>query len=147
MQHDNKRLSRDRVYTLQPAIPKGLLELGKGAAGSLDPSLIHLVNVRVSQINGCAFCLRMHNDEARRDGEQQSRLDVLSAWREASEFSARERSALGWAEVLTDIAHKPVSDQVYREVSGNFTDVELVSLTAVILQINSWNRMAIGFRF
>ncbi|EON91384.1 carboxymuconolactone decarboxylase [Marinobacter lipolyticus SM19] len=89
----------------------------------------------------------MHNDEARRDGEQQSRLDVLSAWREASEFSARERSALGWAEVLTDIAHKPVSDQVYREVSGNFTDVELVSLTAVILQINSWNRMAIGFRF
>lgn len=147
MQHDNTRLSRDRVYTLQPAIPRALLELGKDAAASLDPSLIHLINVRVSQINGCVFCLRMHNEEARRDGEQQSRLDVLSAWREASEFSARERSALGWAEVLTDISHKPVSDQVYREISDNFTEAELVNLTAVILQINSWNRMAIGFRF
>lgn len=147
MQHATERLSRDRVYTLQPTVPRALLELVKDAAGSLDPSLIHLINVRVSQLNGCVFCLRMHSDEARRDGEQQSRLDVLSAWREASEFSVRERAALAWAEVLTDISHKPVGDQVYREVSDHFTEAELVNLTAVILQINCWNRLAISFRF
>lgn len=147
MQQDIERLSRNRVYTLQPAIPKALLELGREATNGLDPSLIHLINVRVSQINGCVFCLRMHHGEARRAGEQQSRMDVLPAWREATEFTARERAALSWAEVLTGISNQSVSDDTYRTVSEHFTENELVNLTAVILQINSWNRLAIGFRF
>lgn len=147
MQQDIERLSRNRVYTLQPAIPKALLELGREAANGLDPSLIHLINVRVSQINGCVFCLRMHHEEARRAGEQQSRMDVLPAWREAVEFTPRERAALSWAEVMTGISNQSVSDDSYRAVSDHFTENELVNLTAVILQINSWNRLAIGFRF
>jgi len=106
-----------------------------------------LLKLRASQINGCAFCQHMHANEARHDGETQTRLDVLAAWREVPIFTNRERAALGWTEALTQIAGKGVSDDEFAKVSAEFTQTEIVNLTAVIVAINSWNRIAVGFGF
>lgn len=143
----SKRISQSDVYQLQPAIVKSLLGLGDAAANELEASLIHLVKLRASQLNGCAFCQHMHANEARKDGEQQHRLDVLAAWKEVDIFSARERAALIWTETLTLIAHKEVSDEVYTATRQYFTESELVNLTAAIVAINAWNRIAVGFHF
>jgi AhpD family alkylhydroperoxidase len=105
-----------------------------------------LIDLRVSQINGCAFCLDMHANEARHAGESQQRLDCLAAWRETSFFTDRERAALAWAESLTLIAETHAPDDVYAEVKKHFPDKELVDLTTAIGMINLWNRLGIGFR-
>jgi len=111
-----------------------------------DAKLRALVEIRVSQINGCAFCLDMHSTEARRLGESQQRLDCLAAWRETTFFSERERAALAWAESLTRVAETRAPDEIYDEVKKHFPDKELVDLTAAIGMINLWNRMSVGFR-
>jgi AhpD family alkylhydroperoxidase len=111
-----------------------------------DAKLRALIDLRVSQINGCAFCLDMHANEARHAGESQQRLDCLAAWREAPFFTDRERAALAWAESLTLIADTHAPDEVYAEVKKHFADKELVDLTAAIGMINLWNRLGIGFR-
>ena len=111
-----------------------------------DAKLRALVELRVSQINGCAFCLDMHANEARRLGETQQRLDCVAAFREAPFFSARERATLAWAEALTHVSGTRAPDDVYAEVKKHFTDKELVDLTAAIGMINLWNRMSIAFR-
>lgn len=90
-----ERIEKSAVYKIQPALYKSLPGLGEAAAAGLEHSLVHLVKLRASQINGCAYCQHMHANEARKDGEKQSRLDVLPAWREVPVFSARERAALG----------------------------------------------------
>jgi AhpD family alkylhydroperoxidase len=139
-------MPKDRLYALTPALRSSLGALGQAAeASGLEPRLIELAKLRASQINGCAFCLHMHAADARRIGESQERLDVLSAWREAGCFSAREQAALAWTEALTSIAGHPPSDAVYDDVAGQFTEAELGGLTAAILAINGWNRLAIGF--
>lgn len=111
-----------------------------------DAKLRALIDLRVSQINGCAFCLDMHANEARHLGESQQRLDCLAAWRETSFFSDRERAALAWAEAITLVAETHVPDEIYIEVKKHFADKEIVELTAVIGMINLWNRISISFR-
>jgi AhpD family alkylhydroperoxidase len=142
-----KRINQPDVYKLQPALLKSLIGLGDAAASELEHSLIHLVKLRASQINGCAFCQHMHANEARKDGEQQHRLDVLPAWREVNIFSARERAALAWTEALTRLADQSVSDASFTQVAEHFSEKEIVNLSAAIATINAWNRIAVGFNF
>lgn len=112
----------------------------------LEHSLLELVKTRVSQINGCAYCLDMHTKDARAAGETEQRLYTLSAWRETPFFSARERAALAWTEAVTCIAGDAVDDQLYDHVSMHFSAKEMVDLTLAVIVINGWNRMAIPFR-
>jgi AhpD family alkylhydroperoxidase len=112
----------------------------------LEKSLIELVKMRGSQINGCAYCLDMHSKDARRQGETEQRLYLLNAWRESPLYSDRERAALAWTEALTLIADTHAPDDVYEEVKAQFSETDLVNLTVLIGQINLWNRLAIGFR-
>lgn len=112
----------------------------------LEHGLLHLVKMRVSQINGCAFCLDMHSKEARKDGESEARLYLLSAWRESPLYSRRERAALGWAESLTLLPQTAAPDADYAAVKEHFSEKELVDLTLAIGAINVWNRLAVGFR-
>ncbi len=112
----------------------------------LERSLLELVKVRASQINGCAYCLDMHWKDARAAGESEQRLYSLSAWRETSFYTDRERAALQWAEVLTLLCQEDVSDDVYEEARRHFSEEELVSLTMAVVAINGWNRLVVGFR-
>jgi AhpD family alkylhydroperoxidase len=113
---------------------------------SLDPKLLALVKLRASQINGCAFCLHMHREEARKLGESDSRLLLLDAWRESALYNERERAALAWTEALTRIADTHAPDDVYEGARDVFSEEELVALSIAIAMINAWNRLAIGFR-
>jgi AhpD family alkylhydroperoxidase len=115
-------------------------------SSKLEPSLIELVRMRASQINGCAFCLDMHSKDARAEGETEQRLYALSAWRETPFFTDRERTALAWAEAVTLVAEGHVPDAVYEEARQRFSEVELVNLTLALVAINGWNRLAIAFR-
>ncbi|MBI2255420.1 MAG: carboxymuconolactone decarboxylase family protein [Proteobacteria bacterium] len=112
----------------------------------LDHTLLELVKIRASQINGCAFCLHMHTRDARKTGETEDRLNLLSAWRESSFYSERERAALGWTEALTVLDGKPVPDGEYQTMAALFSPQEQVQLTLAITVINSWNRINVGFR-
>src|ERR1700730_7704504 len=112
----------------------------------LDHKLIALVEIRVSQINGCAYCLHMHTEKARKLRESEVRLYLLHAWRESTLYSAREQAALAWAESLTDIAATHAPDNDYEEARRNFSEKELANLSIVIAMINAWNRLAIGSR-
>ena len=112
----------------------------------LERSLLELIKIRASQINGCAFCLVMHTTEARRLGESDERMHLLNAWREAPVFSERERAALAWVEALTLITKGHAPDDVYDEARRHFSETELVDLTAATVAINGWNRIAIAFR-
>jgi AhpD family alkylhydroperoxidase len=112
----------------------------------LERPLLELVKTRVSQINGCAFCIDWHTKDARAAGETEQRLYGLSAWREAPYYSERERAALAWAEVVTLISQIHASDEEYDAASAQFSEEELVKLTMAIIAINGWNRLAIAFR-
>lgn len=112
----------------------------------LEPSLLELVKVRASQINGCAYCIDMHTKDARAHGESEQRLYALVAWRETPFFTDRERAALEWTEALTLIADTHVPDEVYERVRPHFTEEELVNLTLAVTTINAWNRLVISFR-
>ena len=115
-------------------------------ASGLDPSLIELVKIRASQINGCAYCIHMHTKDARAKGEIEERLYLLNAWRESPLYTERERAALAWTEALTLIAETHAPDDVYEELRKHFSETETTNLTALIGVINAWNRIAIGFR-
>jgi len=112
----------------------------------LEPSLLNLVWLRASQINGCAWCIDMHTKDARALGETEQRLYALNAWRDAPFYSERERAALAWAESVTLVAQTHVPDDVYEEAKKHFRDQELVNLTLAIAQINVWNRLNVAFR-
>ena len=112
----------------------------------LEPGLFHLIKLRASQINGCAYCIDMHNREARKDGEIQQRLDLLSAWRETNFFNDREKAALAWTEALTLISETNAPDGEYEALAAVFDERERVAITLAISAINGWNRFAIGFR-
>ena len=112
----------------------------------LEASLIELVKLRASQINGCAYCIDMHTKDARAAGESEQRLYLLSAWREAPFYSERERAALEWTEAVTLIANDHVPDEIYERVKPHFTDEEMANLTLAIATINAWNRLATSFR-
>ena len=112
----------------------------------LEPTLIELVKIRASQLNGCAYCIDMHTKEARARGETEQRIYALSAWRETPFFTERERAALAWTEVVTLVAEGPIEDEDYDDVREQFDEKALVDLTLAIVAINGWNRLAISFR-
>lgn len=112
----------------------------------LEFSLIELVKTRASQINGCAFCLHMHTSDARAAGESEARLYLLSAWRESTLYTPRERAALAWTESLTRLADSGAPAKDYEQCLASFNEKELVDLTLLIGAINVWNRISVGFR-
>lgn len=114
-------------------------------ASGLENSLIELVRMRVSQINGCGYCLDMHSKDARAAGETEQRLYLLQAWREAPLYSDRERAALAWSEAVTKLNDGHVPDEVYTQVSAHLNEAELAALTLAIVEINGWNRFCISF--
>lgn len=116
------------------------------AKSSIEQKLINLIDFRVSQINGCAFCLDMHSKDLRAEGETEQRLYMLDAWREASIYSERERAALAWAEAVTKIKNGNVPDEVYEEARSQFSEEELIDLTLATIAINSYNRINIAFK-
>jgi len=113
-------------------------------ASGLDRTISELIKIRVSQINGCAFCLHMHTHDARKHGETETRIFVLAGWRESRLFNAKERAALAWAESLTHIAERGAPDALFEDLKANFSDREIAALTMQVAMINLWNRLAIG---
>ena len=113
---------------------------------SIEPMLLHLLKFRVSQINGCAYCLDMHSKDLRAGGETEQRLYCLDAWRETPFYTDRERAALEWAEALTLITEGHVQDEVFETVKSQFSEKEMIDLTMAVVTINSWNRISIAFR-
>ena len=112
----------------------------------LEKSLLELVRMRASQLNGCAYCIDMHSKDARAEGETEQRLYALTAWRESPFYTDRERAALGWTESVTLVGESNVPDAVYSSARACFSEVELVNLTMAIIAINGWNRLAVAFR-
>jgi AhpD family alkylhydroperoxidase len=116
------------------------------AKSSLEPQLINLIDFRVSQINGCAYCLDMHSKDLRAAGETEQRLYTIAAWREAPFYSDRERAALAWAEAVTKLTNSNVPDEVYEEACRQFSEEELIDLTVAVTTINTYNRINIAFK-
>ena len=139
-------MNADELFAAAPDLMKKWLATSMAVASSLEPTIVRLVEIRASQINGCAYCIHMHTEDARKHGETEQRLYLLNAWRESPLYSDRERAALAWTEALTLIAETHAPDADYEAVRGQFSDAELVNLTTLIGAINAWNRIAIGFR-
>jgi AhpD family alkylhydroperoxidase len=140
---------RERLnyYKAAPDGVKALRQVGAYLQTSgLETGLLHLVYLRASQINGCAFCVDMHTREALRDGEQEKRLHMLVVWRESPLFTERERAALGWTEAVTRLEHTHAPDDVYEEARRHFDEAGIANLTLAVAVINAWNRMAVSFR-
>jgi len=112
----------------------------------LEKNLIELIDYRVSQINGCAYCLDMHSKDLRHGGETEQRIYMISAWRETDLYTPREKAALAWAEAVTELKDRQVSDEAYEAARKEFSDEELVDLTLAVTTINTWNRFNIAFR-
>lgn len=138
---------RMEYYKVAPAAMRGMVALQKVVNETgLDPILQELIKIRVSQINGCAYCIDMHTKDARALGETEQRIYALNAWRETPFFTDRERAALLWTESVTRISEGHVPDAVYQQALTQFNEAELVHLTLAVVTINSWNRIAIAFR-
>lgn len=134
-------------YKASPDAIKAMVGLEQRIAKSdLEKSLVELVRLRASQINGCAYCVDAHSADARKAGENERRLATLSVWRETAFFTDRERAALAWTESLTLISQTHAPDALWDEVRPHFTDAELTDLTLLVTAINGWNRFAIAFR-
>ena len=139
-----QRLDANKVA---PDAYKAMLELQSYVdACGLERSLLELVKIRASQINGCAFCISMHTRDARKLGETDERMHLLNAWEEAPVFNDRERAALAWTEAATRISEDHVPDHVFDLARCHFSERELVDLTYAVMAINAWNRLAIAFR-
>jgi len=138
---------RLNFYAVAPEAIQPLMAVSTNLqAAGLDPALVHLVEIRASQINGCANCLHMHTADARKAGEREERIYLLDAWRESRMYTDRERAALAWTEALTRVADTHAPDADYEALKPHFTEAEIVHLTVLIGTINTWNRIAIGFR-
>ncbi|HEY4135308.1 MAG TPA: carboxymuconolactone decarboxylase family protein [Alphaproteobacteria bacterium] len=138
---------RMNYYAAAPKVLKAMMELTKIPAESgLEHSLLELVKMRASQINGCAFCIHMHSRDAIAAGETAERLMLLDAWQESPLFTDRERAALAWTEALTLVSQTHAPDADFEAVKAQFSDEEIVNLTLAITTINAWNRFSIGFR-
>ncbi len=115
-------------------------------ANTIEPSILGLIEIRASQINGCAFCLDMHVKEAKIRGERELRLHHVAIWRESPLFDAREKAAFAWTEALTHLPHDGVSDEIYNAAREHFSEHELSDLTFAVMAINGWNRLNAAFR-
>ena len=142
------RIAYDTFQKTAPAAQAALLAMGKAADDAgLDKTIIELVKLRVSQINNCAFCLQIHLNVSRRLGLPQAKLDLVATWHEAGIFSERECAALAWAETLTRLSDKTVSDEAYDAVRRHFSESETIFLSTAVATINAWNRLGAAFRF
>lgn len=137
---------RMNVAAIAPEVYRHLMQLEELVAAKVEPRLLHLLKLRASQINGCAYCIGMHTDEALRDGETTERLTLLDAWPESSRYSEKERAALQWIEEITLIADSGASDEAFEKLKPAFGDEEIVWLTTAATLINAWNRIAIASR-
>jgi len=138
---------RINVYEKAHNAMRPLYSLGASVAKSpIEKMLLHLINFRMSQINGCAYCLDMHSKDLRAWGETEQRLYGLDAWREAPYYTDRERAAFAWAEAVTKLPANQVPDDVYQEARKQFSEIELIDLTMAVIAINSFNRINIAFR-
>ncbi len=134
-------------FAAAPALMKSWLAFGEGLRGrGLEESLMELVQIRASQVNGCAFCIHMHTTDARKAGETEERIYLLDAWRESPLYTERERAALAWTEALTRVSETHAPDDDYRALQAHFSEQEQVALTLLVVAINGWNRIQIGFR-
>jgi len=139
--------ARLNPFSVAPELLQQLIQFSQRVAqAGLEPTLVELVKIRASQINGCAICLHTHVREARQQGETEDRIFMLDAWRECSLYSERERAALAWTEALTLLTQTRAPDDVYEAMAAQFTEKEQVILTLMITVINSFNRLGVGFR-
>ncbi|HVB80824.1 MAG TPA: carboxymuconolactone decarboxylase family protein [Candidatus Binataceae bacterium] len=140
-------MTANDLFAAAPELMKKWTGTSVAIASSLEPALVRLVEIRASQINGCANCLNMHTAEAREKGETEQRIYLLSAWREAPCYSDRERAALGWTDALTRLSegHHQLDD-AGEALAAQFSKEEQVKLTLMVNVINGWNRIAVGFR-
>jgi AhpD family alkylhydroperoxidase len=147
MSHTNAQ-SRLNYIEQSPELVKKLQDFSMAIAnsGHIAQGLSHLVDIRASQMNGCAFCLDMHAKEAKLHGERELRLYHVAIWRESPLFTPKERAALAWTEALTQIAQTGISDELYAEVREQFSEKELSTLTFRVMGINAWNRANVAFR-
>jgi len=137
--------SRINYHHATPAALQAMLGVERYVRSSgLEHSVLELVKLRASQINGCGYCLDMHSKDARAQGETEQRIYVLSAWRDAPFYTARERAALAWTEALTKIADTEITDSLYESARAQFSEKELVDLTMAVIAINGWNRFSIS---
>lgn len=132
-------------FAAAPALMKQWMGLSLAAQDSLEPSLIELVKIRSSILNGCASCINMHTAEAREKGESEQRLYLLAAWREAPVYTDRERAALAWTDALTRLSQGHAHEPALEALEAHFTPEEQVKLTLMINVINGWNRLVVGF--
>jgi len=138
---------RLNIFQVAPEGTKAMMAVGAAVeASGLEHSLVELVKLRASQINGCAFCIHMHATDAAKHGESPMRIHLLSAWRESPVFTDRERAALAWTESLTKVAETGAPDADYAVLKGRFSDTEIGNLTLLIGTINLWNRVQVGLR-
>ena len=133
----------DYVSINAPALAS--MAKAKQNIASIDKKLKAIIELRVSQINGCAYCVDLHSSEARQAGETSQRLDCLSVWREVAFFTPAEKAALAWAEAITTVAQNGAPEPLYTALFEHFSEPQIVDLTLIIAQMNAWNRMAIGF--
>ena len=136
----------DMTKYLNSGLGRAMLQLSNEAGKGIEKPLLRLVEIRASQINGCAYCIDMHTKEARHAGESEQRIYALNAWRETPFFTDRERAALEWTEALTLVADTHVPDETYERVAAHFKEAELLALTFAVVVINSWNRLSISLR-
>lgn len=137
--------ARMNYYRAAPEAMKAMIALEQATNQvSIALAIRELIKMRVSQINGCAYCLDMHSKDARAGGETEQRLHLLAAWREAPFYSPAERAALAWAEALTTLAQAHPDPALVHELKAHFSDQEIANLTLAVTQINSWNRFAVG---
>jgi AhpD family alkylhydroperoxidase len=138
-------MTANDLFAAAPELMKKWAAISVAAVSSLEPTLIGLVEIRASQINGCANCINMHTAEARTKGETEQRIYLLSAWRDAPFYTDRERAALGWTEALTRLSEGHALESAREALKAHFTEAEQVKLTLMINVFNGWNRISVGF--
>lgn len=138
-------IQRINYMAINPGAIAGFVKV-KGAITHIDAGLRALLEVRISQINGCAHCVDTHLAEARAAGETEQRIDCLAVWRECTFFTPAERAALAWIEAVTMLPEKGAPDALYDELRTHFSDEEVVDITVITALMNSWNRLAVGFK-
>ncbi|VVE71965.1 alkylhydroperoxidase [Pandoraea captiosa] len=134
-------------FAQSPELFKKFVEIGMLLkSGTIESSILHLIEIRASQINGCGFCLDMHVKQAKIGGERELRLHHVAIWRESPLFSPRERACLAWTEALTTLPPHGVPDDIYASVRAELSEKEITDLSFAIMTINGWNRLNVGFR-
>lgn len=138
-------LTRFNIHKSAPQLIQGLLDMETAIAGSrISAKLKHLIKLRASQMNGCAYCVEMHSREGRQDGDTEERLTAVIVWRDTEHFSPAERSALAWTEALTDASSGADLDRLFADLEASFDVEEIAAINACIAAINAWNRLGVG---